>query len=68
LGKKEEALQAVMQGIEKMKIFSDTKGLAHAYKALSDIYSDMGNYENAFAALKKANEIEEVAKSNKIFY
>lgn len=68
LGGKEKALEAIRQGIDKMQIVGESKGLAHAYKALSDVYSEMSNFESAFAALKKANEIEEIVKTSKIFY
>lgn len=68
LKKPKEALGAVKQGIQKMEIIGESKTLAHAYKTLSDIYSDMGDYENAFSTLKRANEIEDIAKTKKLYY
>lgn len=68
LGKSQEALAAVKLGIEKMEIVKESKALALAYKTLSEIYSQIGDYENAFAALKQANGIEEISKENKLYY
>ncbi|MBH1940809.1 helix-turn-helix transcriptional regulator [Mobilitalea sibirica] len=68
LGKHKEAKQAVLIGIEKMKIVGETKTLAEAYRALSEIYSETGDYENAFSALKTANKIDETAQRNKLYY
>lgn len=68
LGRAKEAEAEIKQGIEKLQVVGESKTLAFAYKSLSEIYSDMKDFENAFTALKKANEIEEYAKENKLYY
>jgi len=68
LGRSSEAITAVKTGIEKMEIVGVSKALALAYKTLSEIYSETGDYENAFSSLKKANDIEEMAKEKKLYY
>jgi tetratricopeptide (TPR) repeat protein len=68
IGKTKEAIEEINQGIVKMQVVGNSKTLAFAYKSLSDIYSDIGNYENAFEALKKSNELEEIAKESKLYY
>lgn len=68
LGKSKEAIATIKSGIEKQEIVGESKALAFAYKSLSEVYSDMGDYENAFTELKKSNEIEEYVKQNKLYY
>lgn len=68
LSKSKEAIEKINQGIEKMQVVGRSKNLAFAYKSLSEIYSDMGDFEKAFATLKKSNELEEYAKENKLYY
>ncbi len=68
LGKQQEALQCILSSIEKMDIVGVSKSLAFAYKSLSEVYSGSGDYEKAFAALKKSNELEELAQKNKLYY
>lgn len=69
LGRTTEAIEAINMGIGKLKIFSNSKELAFAYKSLSDIYSNIGDYENAFKSLKKSDEIEYYLRSsNKKLY
>jgi len=68
LGRLKEALIAVKQGIERIEYLGETKVLADAYKTLSEIYSELHDYENAFSALKKTNEIGEVVKANRLYY
>lgn len=68
LGRPQEAVAAIKQGIEKMEVVNNSKTLAFAYKSLSEVYSDMGDYENAFAALKQANEISEIVKEHRLYY
>ena len=58
LGKSSEALEIINFGIKKLEIFKYSKYLALAYKSLSEIYSDMGNYLEAFKALKIADGIK----------
>ena len=68
LGKSEQAIEAIKIGIEKIEIVGESKVLAFAYKSLSEVYSDMEDFENAFATLKKSNELEEFTKDNKLYY
>jgi len=68
LGKQEQALAVVLEGIERINIFGATKTLAFAYKTLSEIYSKNGNYESAFSILKKANYVMEEAQQKKLYY
>jgi tetratricopeptide (TPR) repeat protein len=68
IGEPKKAIEEINQGIEKMQVVGNSKTLAFAYKSLSEIYSNIGNYENAFEALKKSNELEEIAKENKLYY
>jgi len=59
-GRPLEAIEAIEEGIEKMELFPHSKYLASAYKTLSEVYSQLKDYENAFNALKKSDEIKEV--------
>lgn len=68
LQKFNKAIEAINIGINKMEIVGISKYLAHAYKSLSEVYSDMGDFEKAFTTLKKANEIDEEAKQQKLYY
>jgi transcriptional regulator with XRE-family HTH domain len=68
IGRSKEAAGTIKTGIEMLKIVGESKALVFAYKSLSEVYSDMDDFENAFAALKKSNEIEELAKDNKLYY
>lgn len=68
LGNTKDAVIEIKQGIEKMQVVGESKVLAFAYKSLSEVYSDMKDFESAFTALKTANEIEEFAKENKLYY
>ena len=68
LCKSKEAVEEIKQGINKMQIVGNSKALAFAYKSLSEVYSAMEDFENAFTALKKSNELEEFAKENKLYY
>jgi transcriptional regulator with XRE-family HTH domain len=63
-----EAVEAVKMGIDKMEIFSEpeSKQLAFAYKSLSEIYSHGEEFEAAFKALKKANDIEDFLKTKRV--
>jgi len=58
LGKSSEAIEEINFGIKKLEIFKNSKQLALAYKSLSEIYSDMNNYLDAFRALKMADDIK----------
>lgn len=68
LSKTKEAIEEIKQGIKKLEIVGSSKTLAFAYKSLSEVYSDMEDFENAFVTLKKSNELEEFAKENKLYY
>lgn len=57
LGRHGEAIAAIKAGIEKLGRFGDTRYMADALKAMSEVYSEMKDFENAFTALKKADEI-----------
>lgn len=59
LGKNPEAVDAIKLGIEKMSVVGDSKLLVFANKSISEIYSSMNDYQNAFLHLKIANEIQE---------
>lgn len=65
LGKQSEGIEAIKIGIEKMSIFHKSKFLVNAYKSLSEVYSDMNDFENAFIYLKKANEIQDLVNNDK---
>jgi tetratricopeptide (TPR) repeat protein len=67
-GRSTEAIDVIKSGIEKLEIAGESKALAFAYKSLSEVYSNLEDFENAFAALKKANEVDELVKDNKIYY
>ncbi len=57
LGKSEDALKSLQCAIDKMNKFSYSSNLAFAYKNLSTVYSEINDFENAFYALKKSEEI-----------
>lgn len=68
LARYEEALQALEEGIKKLEVVGISKTLAEAYKALSEIYSSAKDFEKAFSALKRFNEINDEATRNKLYY
>jgi transcriptional regulator with XRE-family HTH domain len=68
LGKTSEALEEALLGLNKIVTAGSSKTLAHAYRSLSELYSDQSDYENAFVYLKKAGEVEEEAVKNKLYY
>ncbi len=68
LGRINEGLAVMKEGIEIMETLGDSKILAFAYKSLSEIYSEQGDYENAFSFLKKSTTMEELTKSKKIYF
>jgi len=68
LGRYDEALQAVEEGIKKLQVVGISKTLAEAYSALSEIYSEAKDFEKAFSALKKSNEINDAATRNRLYY
>lgn len=68
LGRSEEALTVIRQGIEKMEVISVSKSLAFAYQSLSEVYSSLEDFENAFSALKKANDLKEEAQQRNLYY
>lgn len=69
LGHYEEGICAITEGIEKMSHFELSKHLVWAYKSLSEVYSEHNDFENAFLALKKSDELnEKITKNKNIFY
>lgn len=60
LEKQNEAVEAIKIGIDKMCLFDNSKFLVRAYKSLSEVYSDINDFQNAFIYLKKANEIQDI--------
>lgn len=58
LGKSVKGIKAIKAGIQKMETVRESKYLAFAYQSLSEVYSDISNYEEAFRALKTADEIK----------
>lgn len=68
LGHSQEALTAIRLGIEKMEAISVSQSLAFAYQSLSEVYSAIEDFENAFAALKKANSLKEEALKRNLYY
>ena len=65
LGRQTEAVEAIKFGIEKMCRFDNTKFLVNAYKSLSQVYSDMSDFQNAFINLKKADELQDIINKDK---
>lgn len=59
LGKNFDAVDAIKIGIDKMSVVGDSKFLVFANKSISEIYSSMNDYQNAFLYLKNANEIQD---------
>lgn len=55
LGNTQTALELILYGIQKIETLTPSKYHVFAYKSLSEVYSDLGDYENAFIALKKAD-------------
>lgn len=69
LKRQDEAIEAIKLGIEKMSFFGSSKFIVNAYKSLSEVYSNMNNFENAFIYLKKANEIQDIiSKDDNIIF
>lgn len=64
LGRDSDAVDAVKAGIVKMTVVGDSKFLVFANKCISEIYSSMNDYQNAFLYLKNANEIEDRIKED----
>lgn len=64
LGKNLEAVEAVRKGIEKMSVVGDSWFLIFANKSMSEIYSSMEDYQNAFMYLKAADEIQDRIKND----
>ncbi len=58
LNKYQDALNAMLIGIEKMQIFGASNFLATAYKNIADVYSEGQDFENAFKSLKKADQVQ----------
>jgi transcriptional regulator with XRE-family HTH domain len=69
LEKHTEGIAAIKIGIEKMSFMDNSKFLVSAYKSLSEVYSNIGDFENAFISLKKSNEIQDtINKDGSIFF
>jgi hypothetical protein len=47
-------------GIDKMSVLGNSRFIVEAYKSLSEIYSQVDDFQNAFMYLKKANEIQDM--------
>ncbi|MHB8066068.1 MAG: hypothetical protein ACYDG2_26190, partial [Ruminiclostridium sp.] len=59
LGKNSDAVDAIKTGIDKMSVVGDSKFLVFANKSISQLYSSMNDYQNAFLYLQNANEIQD---------
>lgn len=59
LGNIEESIVVLTEGIKRMEGISHTRQLVFAYKSLSEVYSSIQDYQNAFVALKKADEVKD---------
>lgn len=57
LGDKNKSIESITKGIEMMSKRGNSKYLSFAYKELSNIHSEMNDYEKAFKTLKKSEEI-----------
>ncbi|MDP4143319.1 MAG: helix-turn-helix transcriptional regulator [Bacillota bacterium] len=60
IGKYVDGIKAIKAGIEKMSAVGNSTFLVDAYKGLSEVYSEMGDFQNAFVSLKKATEIQDI--------
>lgn len=69
LGRADDSIKAINAAIKKMEAFSESKPLVFAYKSLSEVYSGLGDFENAYKYLKRSNEIQDyLVKHNKSWY
>lgn len=59
LNKSQEGIKSISTGIEKLLIHSNSKYLSFAYKALSEVYEELGDFKAAFEASRKSIEIKE---------
>ncbi|WP_165442965.1 helix-turn-helix transcriptional regulator [Senegalia massiliensis] len=57
LGNINQAIESINKGIEMMSKVGISKYLSFAYKELSNIYSEIDDYKNAFKSLKKSEQI-----------
>lgn len=64
LGDTEKSIKYILKGIEMMKKKGNSKYLAFAYKELSNIYSQLNDYEKAFKFLKKSEQMTIELKGN----
>jgi len=62
LGRCHEAVRCIENGISKLEQWSNSDELAFAYKSLSEVYSEMKDYEKAYNCLKKSDEIKAYIK------
>jgi len=58
LGKSDKAIDEINYGIRKLEKFGNTANLNFAYKCLGEVFSTKKDFEQAFQAMKKADEIE----------
>lgn len=64
LENKDRAIECINKGIEMMSKRGNSKYLSFAYKELSNIYSELNDYEKAFKTLKKSEEITKELNGN----
>lgn len=64
LGDKDKSIESITKGIEMMSKRGNSKYLSFAYKELSNIYSEMNDYEKAFKSLKKSEQISKELNGN----
>ncbi len=68
VGRVQEALTALHEGIERLELIGVSACLSDAYKAAGEVYSDIGNYEEAYSVLKKSTEIYDTVKTKGLYY
>lgn len=64
LGNTDKSIDYILKGIDKMESRGNSKYLSFAYKELSNIYSDLGDYEKAFKSLRRSEEITKELNGN----
>ncbi len=68
LGQPDKALESILQGIEKMRIFGDSKLLSFGLESASEIYHKNGDMEKAYMYIKEAKEVSDAAVKDKIYF
>lgn len=59
LGRSAEGIDDIRLCIEKLEQFMPSRLLADAWRALSEVYSELKDFEKAYTAIKKADEIRD---------